>query len=351
MLKAPGVAHVTVLKAGQRPISIHFNLTSKSVIHACVIAHDPFLSKQSPGKLHFYYLALMLCDAGINQIDLTPGGDAYKERFADAWDQVHELALHSTRAACFMDALSHRSQRIARKLLRKMDISPARAVQFVRRLKSLASAGGALTALRALCRWVASDRQMRIYGCATGGTAGAPTSQTLSVDAIDHLLAYAADSNGPSAQEFMSDAMRRIAQGSHFFSCVEDGRLLHVAWLTPRPDEQLLNETAGAATWPAGSGLIDGLYTAAGAQGRGLMALSLRAIVNAAQAQKVSRLFVVVESRDAAAISQIESAGFVLERRMIEQTRFGVRRWWKVPPDSADARTSPDPCLMQVPTA
>jgi CelD/BcsL family acetyltransferase involved in cellulose biosynthesis/GNAT superfamily N-acetyltransferase len=348
ILNAPGVAQLTVLNAGKRPVSMHFNLTSKSAVHICLIAHDPFYAKQSPGKLHFYYLALRLCEGGIDRIDLTPGGDAYKERFADAWDEVHELAFHPTRASRLVDGWAHRGRRIARKLLRRIDVSPARAEQLANRLKSRMNAGGALAAFRALCHWVASGRQQRIYSCAVGASTSGPSFPNVDADAIGDLLTYVADSDGPSAQEFVDDAMSRIARGQHFYSCVEDGRLLHIAWLAPRPSGQLLDEVVGGVTLPADSGLIDGIYTAAGAQGRGLMTSSLRAIVRAAQDQKVTRLFVAVDSRDAAAISEIENAGFVLEHRTIDQVRFGVRRRWAVPARDADAPRSLDPYLVKV---
>jgi hypothetical protein len=77
----------------------------------------------------------------------------------------------------------------------------------------------------------------------------------------------------------------------------------------------------------------------------------LRAIVDATRNQKVGQLFLVVDSRDTAAISQIEAAGFLLERRAIEQVRFGIRRLWRDQSNPANVPASPDSYMMQVPNA
>jgi CelD/BcsL family acetyltransferase involved in cellulose biosynthesis len=349
MLK--GAAHVTVLKAGQRPVSMQFNLCSRGAVHTCLMAHDPFFAKQSPGKLHFYYLALMLRDAGFKQIDLTPGPDAYKERFADAWDHVHELSVHPTRSACLSEALAYRSRRIARRILRKADVSPARAEHFAHRIKARIKSGGARAVLRSLGHWVASDRHRRIYTCSVNGGITAQSTDALHVDVIADLLAYVPDPGGPSARQFIDDAINRIARGQHFYSCVQGGRLMHIAWLLPKPTQETLNEFVPSSAFPKDSGLVDGWYTAHCAQSRGLLTSSLRAIVDATRNQKVGQLFLVVDSRDTAAISQIEAAGFLLERRAIEQVRFGIRRLWKDQSNPANVPASPDSYIMQVPNA
>jgi CelD/BcsL family acetyltransferase involved in cellulose biosynthesis len=351
MLRDSSAAHVTVLKAGQRPVSMQFNLCSRGAVHTCLMAHDPFFAKQSPGKLHLYYLALMLRDAGFRQIDLTPGPDAYKERFADAWDHVYELSVHPTQAACLSAALANRGRRIARRILRRADVSPARAEHFAHRVKARIKSGGARAVLQSLGHWVASDRHKRIYSCSVGGEVRAQSTEAVNVDVIADLLAYVPDPVGPSARQFMDDAINRIARGQHFYSCVQGGRLMHVAWLLPKPTHETINEIIPSSTLPEGSRLLDGWYTAHCAQSRGLLTSSLHTIVSATSNQKVGRLFLVVDSRDTAAISQIEAAGFLLERQAVEQVRFGIRRLWREQSIRANVPASPEGYMMQVPNA
>jgi len=53
-------------------------------------------------------------------------------------------------------------------------------------------------------------------------------------DDLKDLLAY----TGPSRQRFMSTALRRIEEGQHVYTRVENGRLTQCGWLIETPDEQ-----------------------------------------------------------------------------------------------------------------
>ena len=65
----------------------------KSEVQLCLIAHNPAWERFSPGKLHIRFLAKLLAEEGYERIDLTPGGEEYKERFANDADTVYTLAV------------------------------------------------------------------------------------------------------------------------------------------------------------------------------------------------------------------------------------------------------------------
>ena len=96
MMRSPGLMHVTTLRVGGRLASAHLNLVSGRLVHLNLIAHDSSFDPYSPGKLHMLLLARLLHQQGFARLDLTPGGDAYKERFANARDEVGEWALYPT---------------------------------------------------------------------------------------------------------------------------------------------------------------------------------------------------------------------------------------------------------------
>jgi len=85
--------HLTLTCLDQTPIAAFWGAVSGHMLHLGMLIHSPLLAEHSPGKLHLQHLAEALLGSGIDTIDLTPGGDAWKERFANAHDEVCEMYL------------------------------------------------------------------------------------------------------------------------------------------------------------------------------------------------------------------------------------------------------------------
>ena len=64
--------------------------------HLGILTHSPMLARHSPGKLHLLRLAEHLLGEGTDVLDLTPGRDPWKERFANEHDNVAEVVFHSS---------------------------------------------------------------------------------------------------------------------------------------------------------------------------------------------------------------------------------------------------------------
>ena len=79
LMKEPGLLHVTVLMAGNLLASTQLNVCDRKQLHLNLIGYNPMLAKHSPGKFHIHMLSQMLIAQGCQELDLTPGGDPYKE--------------------------------------------------------------------------------------------------------------------------------------------------------------------------------------------------------------------------------------------------------------------------------
>lgn len=80
--------HFSVLWMGEKLLAFHFGGIDKNTIYIGLTAFDPTQSKHSPGVIFLIFLANLMKEEGIQYIDLTPGGDEYKERFSN---QHHTL--------------------------------------------------------------------------------------------------------------------------------------------------------------------------------------------------------------------------------------------------------------------
>jgi CelD/BcsL family acetyltransferase involved in cellulose biosynthesis len=141
LMNAPGLLHVTALWAGDTLASAQLNLIRNKEVQLFLIAHNPALERISPGKLHIHLLACMLKQEGYEQLDLTPGGEEYKDRFANASDTVHTLTCFPTPARRMVGVASAVVEEVVRTVLAGLNIKPARALSLVRRVQSLGLAG------------------------------------------------------------------------------------------------------------------------------------------------------------------------------------------------------------------
>lgn len=69
---------VSVLRAGERPVAIHFGLLGPRSLVGWFMAYDLELSRFAPGQMLWHPIAKAAEERGISQIDLGPGLEAYK---------------------------------------------------------------------------------------------------------------------------------------------------------------------------------------------------------------------------------------------------------------------------------
>lgn len=333
LMRVPGLLHVTVLKVGDRVAAAHLGACGAREVQLGLVAHDPFLVKHSPGKLLILFLARMLWQEGYEQLDLTAGGEPYKERFANAWDEVHTLGAFPTPLARRKAVVLGGVEDAAKATLHRFGIRPEQARSVASGLKRLRPARAPAVVFGRARAWIRSRRETRVYshGVATAPHPDGPP--LIRRDALEDLLDHHPSEAWPSRQGFLSAALDRIEDGQHFYTYTEGGRLLHLGWLAERPTEALVGRAIPGFRLPPASALVLDLDTAPEARGRGLGALSLRAMLrDASRIPGTERAYIAVPADDGPARRAVEEVGFIYERSLLEETRFGRSRRSTVPP-------------------
>jgi CelD/BcsL family acetyltransferase involved in cellulose biosynthesis len=89
----PNFLHVTATTLSGRVVAAHIGIVGRQEVHLAILSHAEDHASHSPGKLHLLRLGQLLSRAGTRFLDLTPGGDEWKERFANAHDEVQVLTV------------------------------------------------------------------------------------------------------------------------------------------------------------------------------------------------------------------------------------------------------------------
>jgi CelD/BcsL family acetyltransferase involved in cellulose biosynthesis len=119
-----GVLHVTLLKAGPEVVSAVFGLSDGKTYTLMMSMFSPEYARYSPVALHHLMLVERLSAEGYSVLDLTPGPDPFKARFAGAYDDVRALSIYFRQSEWVKAKFRHQSMVIARGTLSALGITP-----------------------------------------------------------------------------------------------------------------------------------------------------------------------------------------------------------------------------------
>jgi len=309
-----GLLHVTALKVGGELASVQINVCHKKELQLCLIGHNPTFSRYSPGKLHIHLLCKMLLEAGYQQLDLTPGSDGYKERFANAWDQVHTLNLLPNRTARLVAGLRAGIENVLRGLLKLAAVTPSQVMNFVDDQQRLPLWLGRSVVI-GFRKCLGCRHKVRIYSCRAAMTPRAITEPPMRRDAMEHLLAYHRTLTGPSRRQFLSAAIRRLENGQHIYSKIREGRLCQWLWCAEVSPQGNLKKWLPGCELPSGSLVLFDMHRRPLTYAPCDLAADLHCVLDDVAARWPDRcIYVAADQRDLAMTHASEQIGLAYER-------------------------------------
>jgi CelD/BcsL family acetyltransferase involved in cellulose biosynthesis len=100
----------------------------------------PEYARYSPIALHHLLLVERLHAEGYSVLDLTPGSDPFKDRFAGAYDDVRVLSVYFKHKEWIKAKVRQQSEAIARGLLSAVGITPGSVARTLPRGQALLKA-------------------------------------------------------------------------------------------------------------------------------------------------------------------------------------------------------------------
>jgi hypothetical protein len=243
--------HLTVLKSDQVIIAAVATLIGKNKAHLGGINfHSPLYADYSPGFVHFLMLGQQLAAEGIESFDLTPGGDAYKDRLATNHERVHILVTTYSRLYHYKRLLrNHLYRKLLETGIRPMTVE----LHLKRYLYTLKDKNITKLLLNRVTKSV-SKHTDTAYAIPKVDT----ITDALHVqqDSLSDLLDFESKGTSLTRWDFLEDAMRRLEAGEHSFTLARGGRLLAYAWLrAPKAGAQV-----SQLTLPEGAAVLHGIY-------------------------------------------------------------------------------------------
>jgi CelD/BcsL family acetyltransferase involved in cellulose biosynthesis len=209
--------HVTVLTVGGRLAAAHLGAITDGTVHLGIIAHSPQYAEHSVGKLQVLLLARHLAEEGFETFDLTPGDDPWKERFADAHDEVYELGLYRDRLARLRATAPDRAMAAVKRGAAIFGVTPERLRGW--RARWRAPVAAAPSAMESSECWRRDDPLTAVVS-GGGVTRGA----------VGDLVLMPDGPQSPARRQYLTEALARLERKEHVYTETRAGKLRYCAW-------------------------------------------------------------------------------------------------------------------------
>lgn len=315
LLYQSGLLHMTILRAGAFWVSAHIGgCTGKKEVYLGILAYSPFFAQYSPSKFHVFKLAEMLSQQGFANFDLTPGG-SYKERFATHSDEVYGLEIFFRPAVYWRSLFTRFVRRAISGSLKSLGLPPEGLRKNL--VKQLAA--------RELRKLVFQKIEMKIFEFQCPQTEEPRAADVLAQDRLGDLLDYMPLNAEQTRQAFFDQALRRIESGSHFYTRVEDGKLIHCSWRLDAVNEFLVPDLDQRVVLPRDSAVVYGWWTHPHFRDETLSRAALvQTLRDVSSARGNKSAFVILCGDDQMMLDVVEALGGVHHSTVVARSVFGI---------------------------
>jgi RimJ/RimL family protein N-acetyltransferase len=322
--KYPELMHITVTTLNEKALAAHIGIVSKEQVYLGILAYSPFYGGYSLGKIHLMLLGRQLMEEGINCLDLTPGEDAWKERFANAHNETAVLTFYGSTKAQTINLVKTQGKIWVRKGGEVFHLPPERIQQISKNLKRLRLRN----ALSNLSPWAWKMGEIRVYRLSLEPAQDPPRQTTFKRDHLEDLLLYdEAGRSGLSKQAFLADALERLERNEHVYSLASGGRLNYCSWLAEQASEIALSKAGLRYQIPEKSAALYHFSASPVAGGEDLFEPALRQMLaDLRQSEAIQQAYVFILADNAPARQAVEQLGFEYQRSVFYTRILGASR-------------------------
>jgi len=310
----PDANHFTVLWSDGKPVAFHFGACDHQTVYLGLSTFDPVEVKNSPGSLLFTELGKMLRDEGYRYFDLTPGGDEYKERYANSYQSIYLPTFYFNRTDKIMADLKEKTRKLVKKALIKLSINPEKIYRigdYLHRIPNRLKRITLKKLFKALTRTVYEKKVYIYYRKNLKEIVPPPVDDPeVHVQRYEDLLAYTGGA-GVSRSELVSRAMNRFARGEILYTITQNGVLAYYGWIAAGGQEHKLGRVDMLFHSPEGSRIIYDVYTDPRFRQQGLAKRSSRQITWDIYQSGATEIYGGVDYYNMAWRRSLESRGYV----------------------------------------
>ncbi len=336
MERCPKLLHVTATLLNGNPVAAHIGIVNKTSVQLAIVANSPFFAKYSVGKLHLIQLAQQFIKDNIPYFDLTPGGDPWKERFANDHDEVYELIIYNNSIEKKVAEFKKQAMVAIKKILVTIGARP----EGLRELFYIIKRANLRSVLSRLQFFIPKIIEMRQYRHTLDSAKRIASEGKVKKDELSHLLKFKSTESWQNRQSFASKALERFENGEHCFTIASEDCLLHYGWMLKKQRVSFVSEVQQSYQFPENSAVLYDFYTHSKSRGMGFYQATIKQMLaDVCKLPSVEYIYISVEADNQPSRHVIEKLGFeyqdslfllkflIFSKKWRKRNLGGARKW------------------------
>jgi hypothetical protein len=234
LVEIPKTIHVSALWLDDQLLACHVGSDDGNRVCFGMISYDPSESKQSPGTLMIVELAKQLKEDGYTMLDMTPGTNSYKDRFANSYEKLYRPAIFFSQKEYLKAKAKNAIKLQSKKMLKlaKVDVPTMRkwkadAKDWSNKLKTFPKSIFSVFGNTILKKKRIQFHQVDLEKIIQSDNINFPIDKQKYTD----LLLYKDNQPFNNRRELLQVALRKFSKGEVLFSKSKNGRLEWFCWM------------------------------------------------------------------------------------------------------------------------
>lgn len=297
--------HVTVLKLNNEIVASLIGTIGKdSWVHGAGLnTHAPTYACFSPGFVCFIMMAQQLANEKFRTLDLSTGGQGYKERLANSHDQVYELIISNqtqSRIKIPQRIKGFLLQRISQSGIdyKRLRIELKRKKMLAKEKWSLFKKQGLNSGINTALRIAIPEAKEELFQVRPITMRNLKAVHAIGIEqnSLKALLLFSGSASLTTRWEFLEEAMFRLEIGEQAYTWTENNKLVACLWLLNSSAKK--KEYTSQHQYPEGSTVLHRLYYRP--EYKDKVALFLAAVIGRIKTTKdIEDLYLLAKPNDA----------------------------------------------------
>ena len=241
-LEIPGRILPFALWLDDQLLSFNMGIISKKYFKGRITSFDPSEYKYSPGTLLLIKLSEYLAENGYETLDLTPGSNSYKDRFADTMVELRKPTIHFSNIAYRKNLLKQHLVKGSRTLLiDKLGVDIKKTRQWKTNLKELPQKIRKSSVLLNITKGSPRFKQPKLIHLKGPEIVSSTVLKKVKIQEYEDLLKYKGTHPFLTRRGLLIDAQNKFAYGNILHSVSDDEKLLWYVWQKKAKGEIKLN--------------------------------------------------------------------------------------------------------------
>ena len=324
----PEETYVAATYLDERLIAAFWGMVSGRMVHLGIVAYSPFLAEHSPGKLHIMQLSENLLKEGKGVLDFTPGGDPWKERFANAHDEVAEAIIYRSVASRIQADTGDGLLQWGKRCAAQAGITPHKLRSCLLILRSMKPSN----VIHKIMNWIGMDREFRIYRGDRILAQRYCCDEQVRCNSLSDLLSFEPGQSWQNRDAFLSSALARLEHGESAYTVSIDGRLALSGWIVMNQAQSYIPDVKQSIIFPPGSVALYDFFVHPDFRGHGLYRATIGHILHSVfSVEGTQYVYISMPADNLPSKRTIETMGFEYQGSFFLRRRFGMERKWASP--------------------